>query len=50
MRHNSNNENLKLKNRGPVWKTKIGIHSLISGNTIRVLGKPKKWKIKEIMN
>ena len=41
---------LGLKERGPVWKVKIGIHSEVSGNSIRAFEKAKKLKMKVILN
>jgi len=45
-----NNDKLEMKERGPVWKPKIGIHSGISENTIMVFRKSKKWKMNIILN
>ena len=45
-----NGNEFKLKERGPVWKTKIGLSSQILENTIMVFEKSKKWKIKIILN
>lgn len=39
-----------IKERGPVWKVKIGIHSEVSGNSIRAFEKAKKLKMKVILN
>ena len=39
-----------LKERGPVWRIKIGIHSSISGNRIKAFEKAKKLKMKVILN
>jgi hypothetical protein len=39
-----------LKERGPVWKIKIGIHSSVSGNKIQAFERAKKMKLKVILN
>ncbi|WP_340113541.1 hypothetical protein [Maribellus mangrovi] len=45
-----NNDKLEMKERGPVWKARIGIRSGISENTIHVFRKSKKWKMNIILN
>ncbi len=45
-----NNEKLDMKERGPVWKPKVGIRSGISENTLRVFRTSKKWKMSIILN
>lgn len=50
MKDNFSNRKLGLKERGPVWKVKIGIHSGISNNSIQFFEKAKKWKMKVILN
>jgi len=50
MKQNLNKGKLGLKDRGPVWKIKIGIHSGVSENSIQVFEKAKKWKMKVILN
>jgi len=47
---NENNEKLEMKERGPIWSPKIGIHSGISENTIQVFRKSKKWKMNIVLN
>lgn len=39
-----------LKEQGPVWKVKIGIHSSVSENKIEAYEKAKKLKMKVILN
>ena len=50
MKQNFNKGKLGLKDRKAVWNVKIGIHSGISGNSIQVFEKAKKWKMKVILN
>ena len=39
-----------LKERGAIWKLKIGIHSSVSENSIQIFKKAKKLKMKVILN
>lgn len=50
MKQNFNKGKLGLKDRGPVWKVKIGIQSSISENSIKTFEKRKKWKFNVILN
>jgi hypothetical protein len=50
MTENFNNGRLGLKERGPVWKIKISIHSGVSDNSIQFFEKDKKLKLKIILN
>lgn len=50
MKQNRNKGKLGLKERGPVWEIKIGIHSEVSGNSIQIFEKAKKWKMNVILN
>ncbi|MCY1720510.1 hypothetical protein OU798_09170 [Prolixibacteraceae bacterium Z1-6] len=50
MEQNFNKGKLGLKDQGPVWKVKIGIHSGVTENKIEVFDKTKKWKMKVILN
>jgi hypothetical protein len=50
MEQNFNNGKLGLKEDGPVWTVKIGIHSGVTENKIEVFEKAKKWKMKVILN
>lgn len=45
-----NNGKLTTKERGPVWRTKIGIHSEIFEDRIYVFKVSKKWKMDIILN
>jgi len=40
----TNNRKLETRERGPVWKAKIGLHSGISDKTFIVFRKSKKWE------
>lgn len=40
----------RLKERGPVWKVRIGIRSSVSESKIQVFEKAKKLKMKVILN
>ena len=50
MNQDVNKNGLRTKEEGPVWKLKIGIHSQLSDNTIKVFKQTKKWKMKVILN
>ena len=50
MKQNDNKGKLDLKERGPVWKVKIGILSGVSNNSIQHYKKAKKLKLKVILN
>jgi hypothetical protein len=50
MKKSFNNENSGLKERGPVWKVKIGIRSGVSEKAIEHYKKSKKLKLKVILN
>jgi len=45
-----NNRKLETKDRGPVWRTKIGIYSGIFEDRIFVFRESKKWKMDIILN
>lgn len=45
-----NNRKLETKERGPVWRTKIGIHSEIFEDRITVFKESKNWKVDIILN
>lgn len=45
-----NNRKLETKERGPVWRAKIGIRSEFSENRIHVFKEAKKWKMNIILN
>jgi len=45
-----NNRKLETKERGPVWRAKIGIHSEIFEDRIYVFKESKKWKTDIILN
>ena len=47
---NVNDEGLKLLEDGPVWNIKVGVYSQLSETDVKVLEKPKKWKMKVILN
>uniref|UniRef100_UPI0032171E31 hypothetical protein n=1 Tax=uncultured Draconibacterium sp. TaxID=1573823 RepID=UPI0032171E31 len=50
MKQNFNKGKLGLKERGPIWKVKIGIRSGVAENKIEVFEKARKWKVKVILN
>ena len=50
MKQNYNDNRLKLKSRGPVWKAKIAIETGLDGTKINTFEKDKKWKFKIILN
>jgi hypothetical protein len=50
MKQNDNKGKVNLKDRGPVWKVKIGIHSSVSEKSIEAFKKAKKLKMKVILN
>lgn len=50
MKQSFNNEKSGLKERGPVWKVKIGIRTAVSDSTIAYFEKSKKLKLKVILN
>lgn len=50
MKRNSNNEKSGIKEKGPVWKVKIGIRSGVSDSAIEHYKKSKKLKLKVILN
>ncbi|HPF50918.1 MAG TPA: hypothetical protein PK335_05055 [Draconibacterium sp.] len=45
-----NNRKLETKERAPVWRVKIGIHSEIFEDRIYVFKESKKWKTDIILN
>jgi len=45
-----NNRKLETKERAPVWRVKIGIHSEISEDRIYVFRELKRWKMDIILN
>ena len=45
-----NNRKLETKERGPVWKARIGIRSEIAEDRIHVFREVKKWKVNIILN
>lgn len=50
MSRNVNRGGLKLKLRGPAWKTKVGFNTEVGKRSIRYLVETKFWEIKVILN
>ena len=50
MSHNVNRSGLKLKERGPVWKIKVGVYAQLSQKSFEEFIKSKVWEIKVILN
>ena len=50
MKQGFKNGKLELKERGPIWKVKIGIRSEVTENTIQFFERTKKLKLKVILN
>lgn len=50
MKKKTSGNGIRLKDKGAVWKTKVGIISQVTENSIQFFEKAKKWKIKIILN
>ena len=50
MSQNRNRNGMVSTAKGPVWEVKVTLSPVLSAHPLMDEGKPKRWKIREILN